>query len=357
MDKSKLMVLYGSEIRSMAYELCERLELAQSIPRGAHVGLKPNYVVSRTADEGATTHPEIIEGILQYLHKNNINDITIMEGAWVGDSTKRAFKVCGANDIKDKYGVKLIDLKSDSTKNVEGIQICKSALECGFLINLPVLKGHCQTRMTCALKNMKGCIPDSEKRAFHAQGLFEPIGHLGALLKPDLTIVDGICGDLSFEEGGNPVQMDRLIAGFDSVKIDSYVCQLMGLDISDVPYIEIAEQYGAGSSKIGSDTVIELNTPKETGSIHAGSQAQRLKQYINEDKACSACYGSLIFALHNSDRRILQNIDSKISIGQGFQGKIIDGLGIGKCCSGCSDYVKGCPPKAEKIIEKLKEIL
>ena len=356
MDKNKLMVVYGSEIQSMAYKLCEKLNLIDLIPEGASVGLKPNFILSRPASEGATTHPEIIEGIIQYLHNNNIDDITIMEGSWVGDSTKRAFKVCGANDIRDKYGVKLIDLKSDATKRVEGIEICKSALECDFLINLPVLKGHCQTRMTCALKNMKGCIPDREKRAFHAQGLFEPIGHLGALIKPDLTIVDGICGDLSFEEGGNPVQMDRLIAGFDSVKIDSYVCKLMGLNISDVPYIEIAEQYGAGSTKIADDTVIELNTPKETGSIHAGGEAQRLKQYINEDKACSACYGSLIFALHNSDRRVLSSLDSKISIGQGFQGKKIEGLGIGNCCSGCSDYVKGCPPRAEKIIEKLKEL-
>ena len=50
----------------------------------------------------------------------------------MGDSTKRAFKVCGANDISDKYNVKLIDLKSDATKNIEGIEICKSALELRF---------------------------------------------------------------------------------------------------------------------------------------------------------------------------------------------------------------------------------
>ena len=275
----------------------------------------------------------------------------------MGDSTKRAFKVCGAQTLADKYGVKLIDLKSDRTVRKEGVALCKSALECSFLINVPVLKGHCQTRMTCALKNMKGCIPDSEKRAFHAQGLFEPIGHLGALLKPDLTIVDGICGDLSFEEGGNPVQMDRLIAGFDSVLIDSYVCQLMGLDIDDVPYIGIAEEYGAGSSKISDGTVIELNTPKNSGSFHAGNEAQRLRKYVNEDKACSACYGSLIFALNNAGRGALDSIVGKINIGQGFQGKSAEGLGIGDCCSGCSQYVKGCPPKAQKIIEKLKELL
>ena len=37
--------------------------------------------------------------------------------------------------------------------------ICDSALALDFLINDPVLKGHCQTKITCALKNMKGLIP------------------------------------------------------------------------------------------------------------------------------------------------------------------------------------------------------
>ena len=357
MNKDKLTVIYGRDIEPMAYKLCEATGLSSLIPKDADVGLKPNYVVARPAEGGATTHPEILEGIIRYLKDNGINDITIMESAWVGESTSRAFKVCGAEKLRDKYGVGLLDLKGDAAVRVEGISICKSALECGFLINLPVLKGHCQTRMTCALKNMKGCIPDSEKRAFHAQGLFTPIGRLGALLKPDLTIVDGICGDLSFEEGGNPVRMDRLIAGFDSVLIDSYACQLMGLETGDVPYIEIAGNYGAGNPDIKADTVIELNTPKETNSFHAGDGAQRLKKYINEDKACSACYGSLIFALNNAGRNVLDNLPDRINIGQGFIGKQAAGLGVGNCCSGCSEYVKGCPPKAEKIIEMLKEQL
>lgn len=354
MNKNNLMVIYGRDIERMSYNLCGSLGLSSLIPKGTNVGLKPNYVVSRPASEGATTHPEVLEGIIRYLNDNGHSDITIMEGSWVGASTARAFKVCGAQKLKDKYGVKLIDLKNDKTKNVDGIDICTSALDCGFLINLPVLKGHCQTRMTCAIKNLKGCIPDSEKRAFHAQGLFEPIGLLGSILKPHLTIVDGMCGDLSFEEGGNPVQMDRLIAGFDSVLIDSYVCQLMGLKISDVPYIEIAEKHGAGSSKVDEETVIELNSPKESSVFAVGNHAQRLKKYINEDKACSACYGSLIFALNNAERDTLSSLNGKINIGQGFIGKEIDGFGVGNCCSGCSEYVKGCPPKAKKIIEKLK---
>ena len=49
---------------------------------------------------------------------------------------------------------------------IRPMEICCRALDADFLINLPVLKGHCQTAMTCALKNCKGCIPDREKRRF-----------------------------------------------------------------------------------------------------------------------------------------------------------------------------------------------
>ncbi len=357
MYKDKILVKYGADIEAISYSLCEHLELSKIIPPNTDVALKPNYVVASHAINGATTHIEVLEGIIRYLKDTGINDITIMEGSWIGDSTKRAFKVCSAQFLSKKYDVKLLDLKEDDTKTIQGIKVCKSALECGFLINLPVLKGHCQTRMTCALKNMKGCIPDSEKRSFHAQGLFEPIGHLSSILKPDLTIVDGICGDLSFEEGGNPVRMDRLIAGFDSVMLDSYVCSLMGLETDDVPYIGIAEKYGAGTSKIKSDTVIELNTPKDTSSLTPRVDVHKFKEYIDENMACSACYGSLVFALHKLDARNLYRIGEKIKIGQGFNGVSFEGLGIGNCCKDGSVYVQGCPPRADKIIEKIKELL
>ncbi|MCK5128463.1 MAG: DUF362 domain-containing protein [Clostridiales bacterium] len=357
MSKNKITVIYGHDIENMVIRLCEENNLASLIPNNVQVGLKPNFVVAKPASQGATTHIEILEGIIKYLHQNKITDINIMESAWIGASTSDTFKVSGATRLAEKYRVKLTDLKQDKKINLEGIDVCCTAVECGFLINLPVLKGHCQTHMTCALKNMKGCIPDTEKRAFHTKGLHEPIGHLGQILKPHFTIVDGICGDLTFEEGGNPLPMDRLISGFDSVQIDSYVCQLMGLAVSDVAYIKIAESYGAGTSHIDSSTVVELNEPKDEKIPNSNRNFQKFDQYINQDSACSACYGSLIFALSHMDKSRLYAYNKKINIGQGFINKNIDGIGIGNCCSDCTSYVKGCPPTATTIRYHLEEKL
>ena len=69
--------------------------------------------------------------------------------------------------------------------------------------------------MTCALKNMKGLISDRSKRYFHTIGLHRPIAALNSIRCADLVIVDSINGDLDFEEGGNPVQSNRMLAGTD----------------------------------------------------------------------------------------------------------------------------------------------
>ena len=184
-----------------------------------------------------------------------------MESSWVGDKTSDSLLVTGFGELCE-MGVPFLDLQEDSGVMRDGsgmrLTICERALEADYLINLPVLKGHCQTRMTCALKNMKGCIPASEKRRFHRLGLHEPIGHLAAGIRQDFILVDSICGDLTFEDGGNPVPQDRMIAAVDPVLCDAYGCSLIGIPIEEVRYIAVAEACGAGSSDLSLSSVICL---------------------------------------------------------------------------------------------------
>ncbi len=78
-------------------------------------------------------------------------------------------------------------------------------MDVDYLINMPVLKGHCQTNITCALKKTwKAVYLIRKKRRFHTMGLHKPIAYLNKILKQDLIVVDGIIGDLNFEEGGKP---------------------------------------------------------------------------------------------------------------------------------------------------------
>ncbi len=354
---SKIYINYGSDAQAMTRALMDHADIASMLNPGTKVVIKPNLVVSRTADDGATTHPEIVEGIVAYLQAHDIHDITIAEGAWVGEgSTSRAFKKCGYYDIGKKYGVDVIDTKNDRAVDRPfrdmSLRLCETPLNADFLINVPVLKGHCQTNMTCCLKNLKGCIPDSEKRRYHSLGLDKPIAALGTVLRPHLHIIDSICGDLTFEEGGNPVESNRIMLGFDPVLLDSYGARLMGYRPDEIGHLRLAQQYGAGEFVDDATEIIEMNAENKPKTAPVRSSiVKRLASYIDEDSACSACYANLVFALNNTNRKPTE----KLKIGQGWRGKQCEGMGIGNCVSGCSRHVRGCPPTAVDIIDFLEE--
>lgn len=360
MEKS-LYIKYGSDGYKMAQSLMDKMDIASEIPENALIGIKPNLVVAKASASGATTDPQIVDGIITYLKSKGHNNIIILEGSWVGDKTDRAFKICGYNKIAKKHGIELVDLQKDSGSAVKvkdlTLFVCQKALSVDYMINVPVLKGHCQTRMTVSLKNMKGCIPNSEKRRYHTLGIHKPVAYLNKVLKTDLIIVDGIIGDLDFEEGGTPINMNRLIAGKDPVLVDSYCASLMGFDKYDIEYIRLAEKLKIGSADTEKAEIIEINKSKEVSFEHKHLTSVNFSKYVTEKSACSACFAGLVHALSRvREKGELEKIDKKIYIGQYYKHKKSAGnsLGIGDCCRHFDNYVPGCPPNAIDIIKKLK---
>jgi len=364
MSKKNIYNIYGDQPLEMTKKIMEKANVKEYITnKDMLIGIKPNLVVSEPSTKGATTTPEIVEGIIRYLQEAGFYNIIVLEGSWIGDSTTKAFKVCGYERISKKYNVPLVDLQKDEATiiNFKGlnIHVCKTALQVEYMINVPVMKGHCQTRMTCALKNIKGCITDKEKRKFHTLGLHKPIGYLNKILKQDLIIVDGMNGDLDFEEGGNPTEMNRITLGFDPVGVDTFIATLMGYDISEVPYIGIAEEEGVGTTDLSKFIISDINQPQNIGkSLPMIRKVKKLAKYIEEDSACSACYGMLVHALDRLDRTgQLNKLTEKIHIGQGYKNKSGSGIGCGSCTKGYMKHITGCPPKANEIIEYLNVII
>ena len=351
-----IVVNYGKDVIRNTAEALEASDIRFYLKPGMAVSVKPNLVVSRPASEGATTHTGVVEGIILYLKAHGFDKINIIEGSWVGDSTKRAFRNCGYETLSHKYDIPLIDLKSDSSTTVKcgdfAINICNEALKTDFLINAPVLKAHCQTRVTCCMKNIKGCIPDSEKGRFHSLGIHRPVAVLNMLLKTGYCVVDGICGDLSFEEGGNPVEANRIITGQNPLTVDSYCAELLGYRPDEIEYLKYGMELGIGEFYSGKTEIVELNSENKPILETRSNQAtDRYQSIIAENAACSACYSSLVRALYRLSGKTLTI--GKIHIGQGYKGKIGDGIGIGNCACGFTKCVAGCPPKATDIMDAL----
>lgn len=393
MNSNTIYQTFGTDYKEMTKLLLREADLKDMIPANARIGIKPNLVAPSPADFGATTHPEIVAGIIEYLRDNSRTDIRIIEGSWVGDATADAFEYCGYNSLADEYDVELVDCQKELSyeRDCSGmnLRICNIVADVDFLINVPVLKGHCQTRITCALKNMKGLIPNSEKRRFHTLGLHEPIAHLNTGIKQNFIVIDNICGDHDFEEGGNPVVKNSIMCGTDPVLIDAYVCRYLGYKPDDVRYVTLARSLGVGSDKLddlllrtylpnssassGADTPnadmtvinqigeeIFLNPVTESGIASGNRDASVYHRildvaYAAEDAdSCSSCYAGLVGALTRlHDEGLLKKFDGKLCIGQGHRGKSGE-YGIGNCTSCFRHYVKGCPPEEDDIYEAVK---
>jgi uncharacterized protein (DUF362 family) len=312
------------------------------------------------ASYGATTHPEVVAGILEYLQEQGFENLVMMEGSWVGDKTEEAYEVCGYRSLSETYGVPFLDMQKEKgvpvTVDDLTFQVCEAALSVDFLINVPVLKGHCQTKLTCALKNMKGLLPNTEKRHFHAMGLHRPIACLSRAIRQDFILIDNICGDLDFEDGGNPVVMNRLIAGRDPVLMDAYACRMLGYEIGEVPYLSMAAQQGIGSADLDGAEILAFGetsdqTPKREKKL------VDIADHVQEVESCSACYAYLVPVMEQlKEEGLLENLKTKICIGQGYRGQSGE-LGIGSCTSRFTHHLKGCPPLEQDMYAFLKKFI
>jgi len=358
-----IVINYGKDWIKTTYDTLAASDIGEYLQKNFSVSIKPNLVTERPASEGATTHPEVIEGIILFLKDFGIKDIKIIENSACGHNTKQAYKICGYEALNKKYGVPLIDLSNDRFITLKhdnnNFQISETALNSDFLISVPVLKAHSQARLTCCMKNLKGCMPHSEMRRFHALGLHKPIMSLNALLKIHYCVVDGICGDLSFEEGGTPVEADRIIAGQNPLLVDSYCAELIGYKPDDIGYLSYGKKIGLGEYFSQKTKVLELNAEqKPVRQLFIDRIADKYRGLIEEDSACSVCYAALIFALHRKGGSFR---GKKICIGQGFKGKSTAKtecvcLGIGNCAKGFKKFIAGCPPKAADILAFLDNI-
>ena len=360
-ENNEIIRIYGTEFKENTKKLLVEADLADMIPsKKCRIAIKPNLVSASEASWGATTHTEILAGIIEYLQERGYNNLVIAEGSWVGDKTSVCFKVCGYDKLSRKYGVPLFDTQKDSSHTVDcagmKLKICDCVDTFDFLINVPVLKGHCQTRMTCALKNMKGLIPNSEKRHFHTMGLHKPIAHLSTALHPDFIVIDHICGDLDFEDGGNPVVRNCIMVATDPVLVDTYVCNMLHMTPRDVPYIPMAAALGSGSMDL-EGAIIRTLGEDMTKDLPAERKIVALQDSVEEVESCSACYGYLIPALQKlKEEGLLDKLPAKICIGQGYRGKT-GKIGVGNCTSHFDFCVKGCPPVESQIYEELKKYI
>ncbi|MBX5329166.1 MAG: DUF362 domain-containing protein [Candidatus Bathyarchaeota archaeon] len=247
----------GRRIKEATYHALDMLNLKPS-RNLKHVMIKPNLCYYWDYSTGETTDPRLVSSIIDYIREkwNPETEIVIVESDASAMRTKHAFKMLGYEALAEEKSVELMNLSEDETCEKEvtvgkrkfTLPLPKSLLECNFFINVPKLKvgpyagGQC-LHITCALKNLFGCISKPRKVDYHPQ-LSEVIVGINKLVKPNLTVADGIVA-----LGKHPVKLGVVIAGEDNLAVDFVAAKVMGYNPWRIKHLRLAAEEKVGDIK------------------------------------------------------------------------------------------------------------
>ncbi|HSJ09668.1 MAG TPA: DUF362 domain-containing protein [Longimicrobiales bacterium] len=236
------------------------------------VALKPNltYPVPRP---GVTTTPELFAALAEVIRRRTRHVVAVESdggyGAWSADA---AFDGHGFPALARDIGFEVVNLSKEASEPIEyrargrvqRLPLPKRLLhDTDLLISVPVPKVHSMTRVSLALKNQWGCIPDDMRMRNHH--LFEE-----AVLAIDLRLRPAVLADGTWfldDNGpmeGTPVRMDLVIGASDAGSFDRYVSELMGFDWQRIPHLRRAAQRGSLPARL--DSIRADHPPSAFGS-------------------------------------------------------------------------------------------
>ena len=215
-------------------------------------------LLSREVMPGQCTSPWIFEGVLReirskYPHADiSYGDCEVATSRQVDDAVAN----WGFIEIGDRFDAKFINLSNTPTELVRvgpifgELEMPQNLLKADIILSLPVIKTHCITPFTGALKNQWGLLP-------RARFKFHPVVHQ-AIAEVNSFFADkmrlGVADATIAMEGpgprvGIPKICDRVMASRDLVALDALAGDYMGFSVSDISFIHEAEKQNLGSSK------------------------------------------------------------------------------------------------------------
>ncbi|MBL7177812.1 MAG: DUF362 domain-containing protein [Desulfobacteraceae bacterium] len=346
------------------------------IARGDRVLIKPNLVEPRDPGSGAITTPGLIEAVARYCLDQCAAKVVIGEGPsyYQPESRMRdCFTDTGVTEIAERLGIDWVLFDEHNYRTFRDIsdytpaefRITEFVFTCDKLINLPVLKTHYLTKVTLAMKNLKGCLKRENKPRFHDLDLSRAVVELCKIVKPTINIIDCTAKDIVRQIGtGYPEEKKGseglLIAGIDIVAVDAVGCALMGIDPTAVSTVSLGATAGLGENELTRIDIVgeELRRLKFKVKLPQEEirQSFPLLEIIGAEKACSGCLIPLLSGLRFLREQGIR-LEKPLVICLGKKPDVPENkraLLVGDCAldedEDNYDYIPGCPPSREELV-------
>ena len=344
----------------------EETDISKNV-RGDSILIKPNLFEPVSYTTGQTTNPFLVEALIKWCYEKGAQEVTVGEGPsyFMPDCALRdCFTKTGIAEVVERSHAQWVLFDDHHFRSYCDIspflpkqfRISEHAFCYDKIINLPVAKTHYLTKVSIAMKNLKGFLKREDKPLFHQVGINAAVVELNKIIKPSLNLVDFTA----------PAQKHSgfILAGSDIVAVDTVSTTLMGLTPDEIETIQLGHKAGLGEMNLAR---IDIQGEDLKGlKMHYELPSAWLKKKFplltitGYDTACSGCIIPLFSSLARLENQgSLLKHPLIIIIGSTDQaGPLYKTLSIGNCTLKRlkkGTLVEGCPPQKEDILKALSE--
>jgi len=230
------------------------------VTKGQKVLIKPNIGWDVIPELAANTNPVLVKRIIEHCFKAGAKEVYVLDHAI--DNWINTYKNSGIGKAAKSAGAKVVPANSEkyyqeisipTAVKLKSTKVHELLLESDVFINVPVLKDHNSTRITCALKNAMGLVWN--RGYWHANNLHQCIADYALFeKKPALNVID--CFNVLAKHGPqgvskeDVVQMKSQIITTDWVAGDAAAARMLGIAPEKIDYLLIADKMGIGTIKL-----------------------------------------------------------------------------------------------------------
>ncbi len=224
---------------------------------GTKIFIKVNGIADQMIP-GVSTSPWVLEAVLQEVTETYPNaEISVGDADLAAyKQLNRAFKLWGYDELAAKYGARLVNLSDEPSRKIKingkilkELDVPDVLLEADSILNLPVMKTHIMTTITCCLKNHWGLIPRGVRHNFHPL-VDQVIADENSFFKTKFNVIDGtVAMEGNAPKTGVPKICNVIMASADRVAADYTVARYMGFDPEKIAHLKNSEAMGIGTTK------------------------------------------------------------------------------------------------------------
>jgi len=250
--------------------------------------LKINQLYGKAPEHAVTTHPALVRAVTREIR--NAGGIPSVGDSPSILSLERVAARTGILKLCREMKVPLVELDRPVTRSlpdgkvIKSFQVSARLSKFDVIINIPKLKTHALTGLTCAVKNLFGCIPGKIKGEYHLRlQESEPFSgmllDLHELIRPQLTIVDAVTAMEGQGPGaGTPREVGLILASTDGIAADTIAAKIVGMKEKEVVTILVAKKRHI--PEVDLERIHVLGVPIEQAKIKGFKRSRSMMRFV-----------------------------------------------------------------------------